>query len=53
MPWGAEYVLEGKILLGVREPDGPYGEFTGHLSGIRLMNSIEITKVSHRKDPAI
>ena len=53
VPWGSEYVLEGKILPGAREQDGPYGEFTGHLSGIRLMNSIEITKVSHRKDPTI
>ena len=51
VPWGSEFVLEGHILPRVREPDGPYGEFTGHLSGIRNMNSIEITKVSHRKDP--
>ncbi len=51
VPWGAEYVLEGHVLPGVREPDGPYGEFTGHLSGLRDMVSIEINKVSHRKDP--
>jgi vanillate/4-hydroxybenzoate decarboxylase subunit C len=51
VPWGSEYVLEGHVLPGVREPDGPYGEFTGHLSGLRNMTSIEITKVWHRKEP--
>jgi UbiD family decarboxylase len=51
VPWGAEFILEGHVLPGVREPDGPYGEFTGHLSGLRNMVSIEITKVSHRKNP--
>jgi 4-hydroxybenzoate decarboxylase len=51
VPWGSEYILEGHVLPGVREPDGPYGEFTGHLSGLRDMVSVEITKVSHRRDP--
>lgn len=51
VPWGSEYILEGHVIPGVREPDGPYGEFTGHLSGLRNMVSVEITKVSHRKDP--
>ena len=32
-------------------PDGPYGEFTGHLSGCRLMCSVEIKKIYHRKNP--
>ena len=50
-PWGAEYVLEAKILPRVREPDGPYGEFTGHLSGIRNMCSVEVSKVYHRNKP--
>ena len=35
VPWGAEYVLEGNVVPGVREPDWLYGEFTVHLSGIR------------------
>ena len=51
VPWGSEIVIEAKILPRVRVPDGPYGEFTGHLSGIRLMNSVEITKIYHRKNP--
>lgn len=51
VPWGAEYVLEGHIISRFREPEGPFGEFTGHYSGGRRMPVIEITKVSHRKKP--
>lgn len=51
VPWGSEIVLEGKILARVREGEGPFGEFTGHYSGARRMPVIEITKVSHRRNP--
>lgn len=51
VPWGSEFVLEGKILSRVREAEGPFGEFTGHYSGGRQMPVIEITKVSHRRQP--
>jgi vanillate/4-hydroxybenzoate decarboxylase subunit C len=51
VPWGSEIVLEGKILSRVREGEGPFGEFTGHYSGARRMPVIEITKVSHRRNP--
>jgi UbiD family decarboxylase len=51
VPWGAEIVLEGKILSRVREGEGPFGEFTGHYSGARQMPVVEITKVSHRRSP--
>nr|WP_275078330.1 UbiD family decarboxylase [Pseudovibrio sp. Ad37] len=51
VPWGAQYILEGHVLPRVREVDGPYGEFTGHLSGARNMGSVEITKVSHVENP--
>ena len=27
VPWGSEYVLEGRILARQREPEGPFGEF--------------------------
>lgn len=30
VPWGSEVVLEGVIECGVREIEGPFGEFTGH-----------------------
>jgi 2,5-furandicarboxylate decarboxylase 1 len=32
VPACAEIVIEGEILPGVREPEGPFGEFTGYLS---------------------
>jgi UbiD family decarboxylase len=35
----------------VREGEGPFGEFTGHYSGARQMPVVEITKVSHRRNP--
>ncbi|MDR3437372.1 non-oxidative hydroxyarylic acid decarboxylases subunit C [Telmatospirillum sp.] len=51
VPWGAEFVLEGRILSRVREAEGPFGEFTGHYSGGRAMPVIEIDRVSHRTKP--
>ena len=32
VPAAAEIVIEGEILSGVREPEGPFGEFTGYFS---------------------
>ncbi len=32
VPATAEIVIEGEILAGVREPEGPFGEFTGYVS---------------------
>jgi UbiD family decarboxylase len=32
VPAAAEIVVEGEILSGVREPEGPFGEFTGYFS---------------------
>jgi UbiD family decarboxylase len=42
VPWGSEFVLEGKIRSRVREAEGPFGEFTGHYSGGRNMPVIEV-----------
>jgi vanillate/4-hydroxybenzoate decarboxylase subunit C len=51
MPWGAEYVLEGRILARQREMEGPFGEFPGYYSGCHRYPVIEIDRVWHRKDP--
>lgn len=51
VPWSAEYLLEGEVLCGVREPEGPFGEFTGHYSGGRSQPVIQVRKVSHRRAP--
>ncbi|WP_420236464.1 non-oxidative hydroxyarylic acid decarboxylases subunit C [Telmatobacter bradus] len=51
LPWGSEVVLEGVMRAGVREMEGPFGEFTGHYSGARRMPVIEITRMSYRRNP--
>ncbi|MFK4517747.1 UbiD family decarboxylase [Bradyrhizobium japonicum] len=51
VPWGSEYVLEGRVLCGQRETEGPFGEFPGYYSGCHKYPVIEIDRVSHRKDP--
>lgn len=51
VPWGSEYVLEGRIVARQREIEGPFGEFPGYYSGGHLYPVIEIDRVSHRKDP--
>src|SRR5207245_5081440 len=32
VPASAEIVIEGELLPGTREPEGPFGEFTGYVS---------------------
>jgi 2,5-furandicarboxylate decarboxylase 1 len=51
VPAEAEIVLEGRILPKVREPEGPFGEFTQYYGprGDRFV--IEIDVVTHRRAP--
>ena len=51
VPWGAEFVLEGRILGRQREAEGPFGEFPGYYSGCHLYPVIQIDRVSHRRNP--
>jgi 2,5-furandicarboxylate decarboxylase 1 len=51
VPATAEIVLEGRVLPHVREMEGPFGEFTGHVGPADLRPVIEITAISHRSDP--
>ncbi|ONF74385.1 non-oxidative hydroxyarylic acid decarboxylases subunit C [Amycolatopsis keratiniphila] len=51
VPWGCEVLLEGAVLGGVRELEGPFGEFTGHYSGSRRMPVIRVDRISFRTDP--
>jgi UbiD family decarboxylase len=44
VPAGAEIIIEGEILNGVREPEGPFGEFTGYAS----YRSTQHVFVAHR-----
>ncbi|HYB20093.1 MAG TPA: UbiD family decarboxylase [Thermodesulfobacteriota bacterium] len=51
IPAYAEIVLEGEILGGVREPEGPFGEFTGYSSLRSTQNVFVAHTLYHRKDP--
>lgn len=49
VPARAEVVIEGRILPGVREPEGPFGENTGaYFTNVSPV--IEVSAVTHRKD---
>tara|TARA_Y100000588_G_C14213920_1_gene907939 strand:+ start:293 stop:1675 length:1383 start_codon:yes stop_codon:yes gene_type:complete len=50
VPFGAEIILEGEILVGVNEPEGPFGEFTGYASYRSTQNVFNVKKVQMRKD---
>ena len=49
-PAYAEFVIEGKILCGVREPEGPFAEFTGYASDRSTEHVVEVSAILHRKD---
>jgi vanillate/4-hydroxybenzoate decarboxylase subunit C len=51
VPWGSEVVIEGVVLAGKREIEGPFGEFTGHYSGGRRAPVIRVDRISHRTNP--
>jgi 4-hydroxybenzoate decarboxylase len=51
IPYGSEYVLEGRILGRKRQPEGPFGEFPGYYSGCHQYPVIEVDRVLHRKNP--
>ncbi len=41
-------MIEGRVLNGVREPEGPFGEFTGYASSRGTENLFEVTALLHR-----
>jgi len=47
VPAHAEIVIEGRVLPGVRETEGPFGENTGYYFS-NLSPVIEVTAVTHR-----
>ncbi len=51
IPAYGEIVLEGEILAGVREPEGPFGEFTGY-SSYRSTEHVFVPHILyHRENP--
>jgi 2,5-furandicarboxylate decarboxylase 1 len=51
VPAEAEIVIEGRFLPGVREPEGPFGEFPQTYGSRSNREVMEVTAVTHRKDP--
>lgn len=50
VPAGAEIVLEGEILAGDHEPEGPFGEFTGYASHRSTENVLVVNRIRMRSD---
>jgi 2,5-furandicarboxylate decarboxylase 1 len=50
VPAGAEIIIEGEILGGVREPEGPFGEFTGYASYRSTQNVFIAKRIRMRAD---
>ena len=50
VPAEAEIVIEGRFLPGVREPEGPFGEFPQYYGERAERHVMEIDAVTHRKD---
>ena len=51
VPGAAEIVIEGEILPGVREPEGPFGEFTGYFSRRSTQHVFEARAITMRERP--
>jgi 2,5-furandicarboxylate decarboxylase 1 len=51
VPAQSEIVIEGRVLPGVREPEGPFGEFPKYYSPQEKREVIAIDRITHRRNP--
>ena len=51
VPANSEIVIEGRLLPGVREPEGPFGEFPKYYSAKERREVIEVDAITHRDNP--
>ncbi|MBN9473004.1 MAG: UbiD family decarboxylase [Burkholderiales bacterium] len=51
VPARAEIVIEGRLLPGVREEEGPFGEFPRYYSAKEKREVIAVDAVTHRRGP--
>jgi 4-hydroxy-3-polyprenylbenzoate decarboxylase len=51
VPADAEYVVEGEILAGVHEDEGPYGEYTGYSTYRSTRNVFVVKAITHKRKP--
>lgn len=50
VPANAEIVIEGRLLAGCREPEGPFAEYTGYVTGRSTNNVLDVTAITMRRD---
>ena len=51
VPAEAEIVIEGRILLRAREPEGPFGEFPQYYGERANRHVLQVDAITHRQDP--
>ncbi len=51
VPAEAEFVLEGRILAGRHEDEGPFGEYTGYSTNRSTRNVFVVGAITSRRDP--
>src|SRR5690606_39113950 len=51
VPADAEVVIEAEVLPGVREPEGPFGEFTGYYGPQRWSPVVRVKAITYRNNP--
>jgi 4-hydroxy-3-polyprenylbenzoate decarboxylase/2,5-furandicarboxylate decarboxylase 1 len=51
VPATSEIVIEGRVLPARREPEGPFGEYSGYYGPAGERPVVEVTAVTHRKNP--
>lgn len=51
VPADAEVVIEGVIPAGVREPEGPFGDFLEFYVPEMANHRLRVTAITHRRDP--
>lgn len=50
VPARAEIVLEGRLLAGTYEDEGPFGEYTGYATGRSTRNVLQLSAITRRSD---
>jgi 4-hydroxy-3-polyprenylbenzoate decarboxylase len=53
VPASAEIVIEGFLNTEYLEPEAPFGEYTGYMDPQQLNPFMEITCITHRKNPIL
>ncbi|HEV7159195.1 MAG TPA: UbiD family decarboxylase [Caulobacteraceae bacterium] len=51
VPAQAEIVIEGQVLLGETQDEGPYGDHTGYYNAVEPFPVFQVTAITMRRDP--